>query len=83
MSFPINAILSGDRREYARQQSENLANRMAAGGESGECKVEEACTDNVLGAAVAGLQGLTTSEKLEKMGVDPEAVNGTQKYFGF
>ena len=47
-----------------------------------ECKVEEACTENILGAAFAGVQGLTTSEKLEKMGRDGDAINGTRKYFG-
>jgi hypothetical protein len=41
-----------------------------------DCKVEEACTTDIVGAAIAGLSGLTTSEKLEKMGRDGDAING-------
>ena len=73
----------GDRREYARAQTENFIRR-----NSGEerilpdCKVEEACTTDILGAAIAGVNGLTTSEKLEKMGRDGGAINGTRRYFG-
>ena len=73
----------GDRREYAKKQAENFVARNS--GEERvlpECKVEEACTENILGAAFAGVQGLTTSEKLEKMGRDGDAINGTRKYFG-
>lgn len=73
----------GDRREYAQKQAENFVARNS--GEERilpECKVEEACTENILGAAFAGVQGLTTSEKLEKMGRDGDAINGTARYFG-
>jgi hypothetical protein len=65
----------GDRREYAQKQAENFVARNS--GEERilpECKVEEACTENIL--------GLTTSEKLEKMGRDGDAINGTARYFG-
>jgi hypothetical protein len=31
---------------------------------------------------MAGLNGLTTSEKLEKMGKNGDAVNATRPYFG-
>ena len=74
---------NGDRREYAQKQAENFVARNS--GEERilpECKVEEACTENILGAAFAGVQGLTTSEKLEKMGRDGDAINGTARYFG-
>lgn len=73
----------GDRREYARAQSENFVRRNS--GEERilpECRVEEACTEDIMGAAIAGLSGLTTSEKLEKMGKDADAINGTDRYFG-
>jgi len=73
----------GDRREYARAQSENFVRRNS--GDERElppCRVEEACTTDILGAAIAGVNGLTTSEKLEKMGRDADAVNGTKRYFG-
>ena len=96
-----------DRREFARKQIENLAAR-AAGLPTADtsCKVEEACTTDILGvrargmrarraraargaplttvpgaapqAAVSGLNGFTTGEKLAKMGRDPTtAVNST------
>jgi hypothetical protein len=44
--------------------------------------VEEACTSDIIGAAIAGLNGFTTSEKLEKMGRDANAVNSTANMFG-
>ena len=50
---------------------------------SSPCTVEDPCTDNVLQAAFAGVQGLTTSEKLEKMGRPTDAVNSSSQYFGF
>ena len=74
---------NGDRREYARAQSDNFIRRNS--GEVFEpppCRVEEACTTDILGAAMAGLSGLTTSEKLEKMGKDGNAINATRPYFG-
>ena len=73
----------GDRREYAKAQAENFVRRNS--GETPiapDCKVEEACTSDILGAAIAGLNGLTTSEKLEKMGRNANAVNSTDYYFG-
>ena len=73
----------GDRRTYAKAQSANFVRRNS--GEVFEpppCKVEEACTTDIVGAAIAGLSGLTTSEKLEKMGKDGDAVNATRPYFG-
>ena len=81
-----------DRREYARAQTERLQARIATrdpemGAEealkSSPCTVEDPCTDNVLQAAFAGVQGLTTSEKLEKMGRPTDAVNSSSQYFGF
>ena len=74
----------GDRREYARAQSEGNFVRRNSGDERElpPCRVEEACTTDILGAAIAGVNGLTTSEKLEKMGRDADAVNGTKRYFG-
>ena len=76
----------GDRREYARKQTETLAARMS-GAESGSaaaaepsCKVEEACTKDILGAAFNGLGGLSSAEKLEKMGRDPSAMVNSTAY---
>ena len=72
----------GDRREYARKQTESFVKRVS-GSDSGdapaaECKVEEACTKDVLAAAFNGLGGLSSAEKLEKMGRDSTAmVNST------
>ena len=85
-----------DRREYARAQTERLRARIATRDpemdaeealkealKSSPCTVEDPCTDNVLQAAFAGVQGLTTSEKLEKMGRPTDAVNSSSQYFGF
>jgi hypothetical protein len=80
-----------DRREYARAQTERLRARIATRdpemdaeeAKSSPCTVEDPCTDNVLQAAFAGVQGLTTSEKLEKMGRPTDAVNSSSQYFGF
>lgn len=80
----------GDRREYARQQTERLYARQRTADPSDEnkdsdvpCTIEDPCTDNVLRAALSGVQGLTTSEKLEKMGKPTDAVNSTSRYFDF
>jgi hypothetical protein len=73
----------GDRREYAKAATENFIRRNS--GEVFEpppCTIAEACTTDILGAAMAGLNGLTTSEKLEKMGKNGNAVNATRPYFG-
>jgi hypothetical protein len=73
----------GDRREYARKQTDSFVKRVTEGeatgsAKEGECKVEEACTKDILGAAFNGLSGLSSAEKLEKMGLDPTAmVNST------
>jgi hypothetical protein len=72
----------GDRRDYARKQTESFVKRVSgAPGDAikeGECKVEEACTKDILGAAMMGLSGLSSAEKLEKMGLDSTAmVNST------
>jgi hypothetical protein len=73
----------GDRREYARAQSENFILRNSQDVPTPPtCKVEEACTSDIIGAAIAGLNGFTTSEKLEKMGRDANAVNSTANMFG-
>ena len=73
----------GDRREYARAQSENFILRNSRDVPTPPtCKVEEACTSDIIGAAIAGLNGFTTSEKLEKMGRDANAVNSTANMFG-
>jgi hypothetical protein len=80
-----------DRREYARAQTERLRARIATRdpemdaeeAKSSPCTVEDPCTDDVLQAAFAGVQGLTTSEKLEKMGRPTDAVNSSSQYFGF
>jgi len=73
-----------DRREYARAQSERMAARLstnAAGDEMAPaCTVEDPCTTDVLRAALAGVQGLTTSDKLEAMGRDVDVVNSTSRY---
>jgi hypothetical protein len=78
---------NGDRREYAQKQSENLAARLAtaAKGEKVEptCTVEDPCTDNVLRAALVGVQGLTTQEKLEKMNKPVDVANASSQYFDF
>ena len=64
-------------------QSDNFVRRNSGGQRTlPECRVEEACTTDIIGAAIAGVSGLTTSEKLEKMGKDAGAVNGTATYFG-
>lgn len=73
-----------DRREYARAQSERLAARIATNAAGDElapgCTIEDPCTTDVLRAALAGVQGLTTSEKLEAMGRDADAINSTRRY---
>ena len=80
----------GDRREFARAQSERLYARARTRDPNEadverECTVEDPCTDNVLRAAMSGLQGLTTSEKLEKLGRSElkDAPNSTARYFDF
>ena len=77
----------GDRREYAATQTENLKTRMALAMKGEEiaptCSIEDPCTDNVLRAAMAGVQGLTTSEKLEKMGKPTDVANSSSTYFDF
>ena len=73
----------GDRREYARAQSENFILRNSRDVPTPPtCKVEEACTSDIIGATIAGLNGFTTSEKLEKLGRDANAVNSTANMFG-
>ena len=70
----------GDRREYAKKQTEAFVKRVSGEGPAAEpaCKVEEACTKDVLGAAFNGLGGLTSAEKLTKMGKDASSmVNST------
>lgn len=78
---------NNDRREYAQKQSENLAARLAtaAKGERVEptCSIEDPCTDNVLRAALVGVQGLTTQEKLEKMNKPVDVANSSSQYFDF
>lgn len=78
---------NNDRREYAQKQSENLAARLAtaAKGEKVEptCSIEDPCTDNVLRAALVGVQGLTTQEKLEKMNKPVDVANASSQYFDF
>jgi len=44
------------------------------------CTIEDPCTTDVLRAALAGVQGLTTSDKLEAMGRDVDVVNSTSRY---
>ena len=44
------------------------------------CTVEDPCTNDVLRAALAGVQGLTTADKLEALGKDSDAVNSTSRY---
>ena len=75
----------GDRREFARNQAKGLKTRLAKGEKRTECTIEEPCTDNILGAAVAGTSGFTTAEKFEKMG-RPEladAPNSSKPNLGF
>lgn len=75
----------GDRREFARNQAAGLKERLEKGEKRTECTVEEACTDNILGAALAGTSGFTTSEKFEKLG-RPEladAPNASRPNLGF
>ena len=75
----------GDRREFARNQAEGLKTRLEKGEKRTECTIEEPCTDNILGAAVAGTSGFTTAEKFEKMG-RPEladAPNSSKPNLGF
>ena len=76
----------GDRREYARKQTESFVARVSApeAGSAPEpvCKVEEACTKDVLGAAFNGLGGLTSAEKLEKMGRDASSMVNSTSYEG-
>jgi len=75
----------GDRREFARNQAEGLKTRLEKGERRTECTIEEPCTDNILGAAVAGTSGFTTAEKFEKMG-RPEladAPNSSKPNLGF
>jgi len=73
-----------DRREYARAQSERLAARISTNAVGDEmapaCTIEDPCTTDVLRAALAGVQGLTTSEKLEAMGRDADVINSTSRY---
>ena len=73
-----------DRREYARGQSERLAARISTNAVGDEmapnCTGEDPCTNDVLRAALAGVQGLTTSDKLEALGKDSDAVNSTSRY---
>ncbi len=70
----------GDRREYARAQVESFAKRGAGEPLADACKTEEACTKNVLGAAVSGLNGFTTGEKLAKLGKDPTSMVNSTEY---
>jgi len=72
-----------DRREYARAQSEKLVARLATQepGDEPACSVEDPCTNDVLRAAFMGTSGLTTSEKLEKMGRSADVANSTSQYF--
>ena len=75
----------GDRREFAKKQSEALIDRLKKGEKRTECTVEEPCTDNVLGAGFAATSGFTTSEKFEKLG-RPElsdAPNSSKSNLGF
>ena len=75
----------GDRREFARAQAQSLSERLERGEKRTDCTVEEACTDNILGAALAGTSGFTTSEKFEKLG-RPEladAPNASRPNLGF
>ena len=77
----------GDRRAYAKKQTENFVKRVTAAAEDGApaeatCKVEEACTKDVLGAAFNGLGGLSSAEKLEKMGRDAKAMVNSTAYEG-
>lgn len=69
----------GDRREYAKKQQENFRAK-AEGGGSSECKKEEACADSFFEAVTMGLNGITTAEKMEKMGIDPNRPNSTAFY---
>lgn len=71
----MGPCLTAQSENFIRRNSSDVPNPP-------ECRVEEACTTDILGAAIAGVSGLTTSEKLEKMGRDADAVNGTDKYFG-
>jgi len=50
-------------------------------GDEPACSVEDPCTNDVLRAAFMGTSGLTTSEKLEKMGRSADVVNSTSQYF--
>ncbi len=43
-------------------------------------QVEEACTQDIFGAAVSGLNGLTTGEKLEKLGRDASSMVNSTTY---
>jgi hypothetical protein len=43
-------------------------------------QVEEACTTDILGAAISGLNGFSTGEKLAKMGRDPTAMVNSTEY---
>ena len=76
----------GDRREYARKQTESFVARVSAAESGGApatepaCKVEEACTKDVLAAAFNGLGGLSSAEKLEKMGRDSTAMVNSTAY---
>ena len=73
----------GDRRAYAKKQTENFVKRVtAAAPAEATCKVEEACTKDVLGAAFNGLGGLSSAEKLEKMGRDAKAMVNSTAYEG-
>ena len=78
----------GDRRAYAKKQTEDFIARVTAAAEAPAdapepaCKVEEACTKDVLGAAVAGLSGLSSAEKLEKLGLDSKGMVNSTAYEG-
>ena len=65
----------GNRSVWRRISTNAVGDEMAP-----NCTVEDPCTNDVLRAALAGVQGLTTADKLEALGKDSDAVNSTSRY---
>ena len=70
----------GDRREYAKKQMENFASR-GTDQYDDACRPEEPCTSD-FGAALQALNGMTSAEKLEKLGYSEEDYADRPNVFG-